>query len=162
MNNFILIFFIFSLSVSFSVSACIARILPDKDFDKYQTIFIGEVTGVHLQEYQDMMVKGLREKNGYSVFTDTTLEYEVTVLPQRLKKGSVTETLKLKISGCGMLEPRVRQIGLFFIKPDGDVNVLYNGESFAYEDYLEDVGVYYRNKRERLKIQRGSISKPEQ
>ena len=140
--------------------SCMGRILPDKDFDTYETIFIGQVTGVHLSTYQDRMVTGLRNDPGYNSWTDTTPEYEVIVLPQRLKKGSASEIETLKISGCGILEPKVRQVGLFFIKSNGHVNVIYNGESFDYEDYLEEVGTYYRSKRNRLNIQRGeSVNK---
>jgi hypothetical protein len=81
-------------------------------------------------------------------------EYVITVLPQRLKKGSVAEIVTLKISGCGVPEPRVRQIGLFFVKPNGQVNVIYNGESYNYEDYIGQVGAYYRRERKRLKVNR--------
>lgn len=144
-----------SLFSSMAAIACMGRILPDRDFDKYEAIFIGEVTGVQLTTYQSRMVTGLRTKETYRSWTDTTPEYEVTVLPRRLKKGSTSEVEILKISGCGVLEPKVRQIGLFFIKPNGQADVLYNIESYNYEDYLEEVGLYYRKMRKRLKIQRG-------
>ena len=145
-----------SLFSSVTAIACMGRVLPDKNFDNYETIFIAEVTGVHLTTYQKRMITGLRTKEGYRSWTDTTPEYEVTVLPQRLKKGSASEVEKLKISGCGIIEPKVRQTGLFFIKPNGQVDVLYHIESYNYEDYLEEVGLYYRNMKKRLKIQRGS------
>lgn len=149
------IFFFVSLFSSMTAAACMGKVLPDKDFDKYETIFIGEVTGVQLTTYQSRMVMGLRTKETYQSWTDTTPEYEVTVLPRRLKKGSAFEVEILKISGCGVLEPKVRQTGLFFIKPNGQVDVLYNIESYNYEDYLEEVGLYYRKQKKRLEIQRG-------
>lgn len=148
---------VLALFNSVTAIACIARNLPDKNFDKYETIFIGEVTGIRLTKYQDAMVKGLRTEANYQLWTDTTQEYEITVLPQRLKKGSASEVEILKVSGCGILEPRVRQIGLFFIKSNGHVNVIYSGESYNYEDYIEAVGIYYRKMRKRLKIKRGQV-----
>lgn len=149
------VLFIIIFVNSANAIACMGRILPDKNFDVYETIFIGEVTGVHLTQYQERMVKGLKSDEGFTVWTDTTPEYEVTVLPQRLKKGSASEVETLKISGCGLPEPRVRQTGLFFVKPNGHVNVIYNGESYNYEDYIDEVGAYYRSTRKRLKVNRG-------
>lgn len=85
-----------SLFSSMTAIACMGRILPDRDFDKYETIFIGEVTGIQLTTYQSRMVTGLRTKETYQSWTDTTPEYEVTVLPRRLKKGAASEVEILK------------------------------------------------------------------
>ena len=154
MSILLRIFFIFAIFNSVAANACMGRILPDKNFDVYEHIFIGQVTGIHLTKYQDRMVTGLKSDEGFTAWTDTTPEYEVTILPQRLKKGSVSEIETLKISGCGIPEPRVRQVGLFFVKPNGHVNVIYNGESYNYEDYIDLVGAFYRSERKRLKVDR--------
>ena len=139
-----------------AVKACPALTRPFQDLDKYENIFIGEVVGVHLTEYQHEMIKGLREDENYRFWSDSTLEHTVTVLPQRLKKGRASEVETLTISGCGVPIPSLRMKGLFFVQKDGRTHVLYQTDYFGYEDYLEKVGTYYLSKKQQLTIQRGA------
>ncbi len=134
--------------------AYLTRVLPDADFDNYETIFVGQVTGVHLFEYQSMMIEGYRKDPDFSVWTDTTLQLKVTILPKIIRKGKAKELEILNISGCGVLEPDVKQLGIFFIRQDGKVDVVYNSESYLYEEYLLKLGRYWReNLRKTMKSQ---------
>ena len=142
-----------------SSSACPARILPSKNFDDYKTIFVGEVVGVELTSYREAMLKGLREDPNYSTWTDTTPPHKVTVLPLRLRKGNANEVEVLTISGCGVPEPETRQNGLFLIESNGKVHVIYDRDSLLYGDYVELVGLYYRDKGVRLQVTRPPASK---
>jgi hypothetical protein len=57
---------------SMAAVACMGRILPDKNFDVYESIFLGQVTGIHLTKYQERMVEGLKSDEGFTSWTDTT------------------------------------------------------------------------------------------
>ena len=136
--------------------ACPAKLRPSLDFDQYQNIYLAEVVGVHLHEYQEEMITGLKQDNDFYFWSDTTLEYTVTLLPQRLKKGNASEIEKLKISGCGVPIPRLKMKGLFFVFPNNEAHVIYQTDHYVYEDYLEKVGIYKFNKKQNLTIQRGA------
>ena len=150
------IFGIIFYIVSVPLFACTARLLPSKDFGKYESIYIAEVTGIRLTEYQKSRVEELRKKSDRSYYIGVTPEYELTVLPQKLRKGKASEIEVVHVSGCGIREPKVREVAIFFVKPDGRADVLFNIESYNYEEYIEAAWDYYREKKKRLKVDRGT------
>ena len=139
-----------------AAEACLGRLLPDKSLERYKNVFIGQVVGIELVEYKEKRIKELRGEDNLSYSVGVTMDYIVKVLPERLRKGTANEVEMLKIGGCGVPIPVVPQVGIFFVEPDGTADVIYNDQSFNYEDYVEAAWDYYKQKRERLKINRGN------
>jgi hypothetical protein len=57
---------------AFNCDGCPVNSLFDKNFDVYESIFLGQVTGIHLTKYQERMVEGLKSDEGFTSWTDTT------------------------------------------------------------------------------------------
>jgi len=136
--------------------ACLPDTKPSLNFEEYESIFIGQVVGVHLNEYQDKTIIALREGKDYASFAGaSTPEYTVTVIPYRLYKGHASEVETLKISGCDVSVPTTLQRGIFFIQPDEEGFVLYSSDYYDYEDYLGKAFEYWMSQKQKLTIQRG-------
>lgn len=140
--------------------ACSADKKPSMDFDEYESIFIGQVVGVHLNEFQDKTISALREGKDHASFAGgSTPEYTVTVIPHRLYKGNAFEVETMKVSGCAVTIPTTLQRGLFFIQPDKEVFALYSSDYYDYEDYLVKASEYWRSQKQKLTIKRGPLKK---
>lgn len=138
--------------------ACLPDTKPSLNFEKYESIFIGQVVGIHLNEYQDKTVSALREGKKHASFPGgTTPEYTVTVIPHRLYKGDASEVETMKISGCDVTIPTTLQRGIFFIQPDDEVYVLYSNDYYDYEEYLTKAFEYWSSQKQILTIKRGSL-----
>lgn len=151
--------YILLLSCEFSF-ACTPNTKPSLNFEEYESIFIGQVVGIHLHEYQDKTVSALREGKDHASFPGgSTPEYTVTIIPHRLFKGQVFEVETLKISGCDVTIPAALQRGIFFIQPDKEVFVLYSNDYYDYEKYIAKTSEYWRSQKQQLTIQRGPVKK---
>ena len=140
--------------------ACLPDKKPTLNFEEYESIFIGQVVGIHLNEYQDKTISALREGKDHASFpAGSTPEYTVTVIPHRLFKGHASEVEILKIYGCDVSVPSTLQRGVFFIQPDEEVFVLYSSDYYDYEDYLVKASEYWRSQKQKLTIQRGPVKK---
>ncbi len=158
----LIVAYILLLSCEFSF-ACLPDTKPSLNFEEYESIFIGQVVGIHLNEYQDKTISALREGKDHASFPGgSTPEYTVTVIPHRLFKGQAFEVETLKISGCDVTVPTTLQRGVFFIQPDKEVFVLYSSDYYDYEDYLVKASEYWRSQKLKLTIQRGSVKKEDE
>lgn len=142
------------LSSGFSLG-CLPEKKPSLDFDQYESIYIGQVVGIHLNEYQDKTIRALREGKSFASFPDSTPEYTVTVIPHRLFKGRAFEVEELKLFGCDVAVPNILERGIFFIQPDKEVFVLYSKDYYDYEDYVGKAFEFWGNQKQGLLIQRG-------
>ncbi|MCX7553128.1 hypothetical protein OS175_04505 [Marinicella sp. S1101] len=156
----LILIYVLLLTSEYSLG-CLVEKKPSENFDEYESIYLGQVVGVHLNAYQDSMVKGLRKDDDFTFMSSTTPEYTVTVLPRRLHKGHASEVETLKISGCDVSMPALLSRGLFFIQPDKEVFVLYDTDYYDYEDFYGKASAYYLNQKQKLKIQRNTVSRGE-
>ncbi len=140
--------------------ACLPDTKPSLNFEEYESIFIGQVVGIHLNEYQDKTISALREGKDYASFPGgSTPEYTVTVIPHRLFKGNAFEVETMKISGCAVTVPTTLQRGIFFIQSDEEDFALYSSDYHDYEDYLVKASEYWRSQKQKLTIKRGPLKK---
>jgi len=144
------------LAYNFSLG-CLPDKKPSLNFEAYESIYLGQVVGVHLNEYQEQTLIALREGKEYASFPTTTPEYTVTVIPHRLYKGQAYEVETLKIFGCDVSVPETLQRGIFFIQPDKEVFVLYSHDYYSYEEYVSKASEYWRAQKLKLTIERGGI-----
>lgn len=138
------------------VGACGQRTLPTDDFSQYATIFEGEVTGIHLTEYEQFK---LREKSAVArdlsddeelskpmLVTSSTGEYAVFVAVERVISGSPAQVMRLQISGCMVGVPSLKDKGLFFVLPNERVAVAIYDD--GRQDVMGDVFSQWKSKAE--------------
>ncbi|WP_223786688.1 hypothetical protein [Marinicella meishanensis] len=128
-----LLMFVLFMSSGYSLG-CLPEKKPSLNFDRYESIYIGQVVGIHLHGYQDKTIRALRDGKEFASFPDSTPEYKVTVIPQRLLKGEAFGVEELKLFGCDVSVPAILERGIFFIQPDQEVFVLYTTDYYDYED----------------------------
>jgi len=144
------------LTSEFSLG-CLPDKKPSLNFEEYESIYLGQVVGVHLNEYQEQTLIALRKGKKYASFPSTTPEYTVTVIPHRLYKGQAYEVETLKIFGCDVSVPETLQRGIFFIQPDKEVFVLYSNDYYYYEEYISKAFEYWATQKQKLTIERGGL-----
>lgn len=131
-------------------SACSAPIWqPLKKLDSYAYIFVGEVVGVRLDEIIDFEMRdrnpdGLNREDsqdwpygGIGIYSDSTMMHSIEVLPSRPLKGKPPLLLTVKAGGCRFGEAQVRMTGIFFVKPDGTAEVVYEANHRGFDLLLE-------------------------
>ncbi len=133
------IYTLFLILISNSSLACIQKLEPINNFDRYSDIFLGEVVAVNNIDYIKIRKKYLAKGKNIRKFSDITLPHSVTILVTHTIKGEVAvyNTKKVIISGCGVLIPKIYEEGLFFIEKRRKNKVIpvYKNES-KYTKYL--------------------------
>ena len=124
------------------VSACASRSLPDpKNLSNYKAVFTGQITGIHLRDYQKDIVGYKTDRNWVSAY-DYTLPYTLTVVREHQVHGSTPLVEELVVTGCQVPEPKVRQFGLFFVSADGsDVIAIYDDERALYAKLITELAI---------------------
>ena len=107
--------------------ACLAPDRP-RDAAEYKTIVLAEVVGVRLTGYAEVRWQEISDPK-FDFYTDSSLGYEVEVLPLEVLKGAASGKVTLSIGGgCAVPEAGLRQVGLFFIGAGGEVNPIYQDD----------------------------------
>jgi hypothetical protein len=111
--------------------ACLAPTRPLEDAE-YETIVLAEVVGVRLTGYAEVRWQEISDPN-FDFYTDSSLRYEVEVLPVEILKGAASGKVTLSIGdGCAVPEARLRQVGLFYIGADGKASpILQNDREYS-------------------------------
>jgi hypothetical protein len=129
---------------SFSAAAC-HRISPDpKSLDQYSAVFLGAVTGIHLDGYESRLLgkpDGVIDAQAI-ILTDGSSPMSVTTVATQSVRGASKTALTLRLVGCTNSLPALRERGLFFVNPDGVSAVTAwesNPQEFAY--WLQQLGI---------------------
>jgi hypothetical protein len=95
------------LLVAPSSWGCLSREVPGPDAD-YQTIVLAEVVGVHLTDYGRARLEQIREgRPGPNTWqSDTSPGYEVDLIGFETFKGSIGQTMSLRLPGGAALGHR--------------------------------------------------------
>lgn len=115
--------------VSHESQACLAQMRPH-DAQAYERILLGEVVSVRLTEYATLRAREIADPVKGVWYTDGTLDHVIEVLPLEVLKGSAgsgKQTISIK-NGCGIPEPHLRQIGLFYIDATGAAVPVYQND----------------------------------
>jgi hypothetical protein len=129
---------------SFSAAAC-HRISPNSDaLDGYSVIFLGTITGIHLDGYEAQLLG----KVGKSVvgqtltLTDGSSPVSVTAVPTESVRGIAKAPAVLRLVGCTTALPALKERGLFFVNSGGESAITVwesNPQEFAH--WLNQLGV---------------------
>jgi len=125
------------LVVATPLQACIAKTLPDLNkLEQYTQIYIAQVTGVVLTDYQKLRKESIENGKDQYWFSDITLNHQVNAILSKSIKGK-TEILTVhNITGCAIGIPSTGMYGLFFVNKFGKVIPIYENEGKLYYDYL--------------------------
>jgi len=139
-----LIILLCTLWIPFLSHACSVKLLPDSDdFDKYSSIFTGEVIGIQLTEYEKRRLEVLHGGDKYQRgFSSQTLEHEITILVHKALTGNQAKKVTIKVSGCSVQIPSMYSNGIFFQTGKGLTIPIYNSEGQYYSELLFKVGRY--------------------
>ena len=139
MRNLVIAALLF-LNVS-EAGACMSQTRPLDDAE-YQSIVLAEVVAVRLTGYAEVRWQEISDpKFDYS--TDSSLGYEVEVLPVQILKGAASGKITLSIGGgCAVPEAGLRQVGLFYIGADGQASPIYQDDP-EYSGRLSKLGSRY-------------------
>jgi hypothetical protein len=129
---------------SFSAAAC-HRVSPNpKALDGYSVIFLGTITGIHLDGYEAKLL-GKPDKSfaGQTLtITNGSSPVSVTAVPTELFRRTAKAPAVLQLVGCTIALPALKERGLFFVKSDG-VSAITVWESSPQEfaHWLNQLGV---------------------
>ena len=137
--------FLSTVFFSAAAGAC-QRMVPTLDaLDDYAAIFIGHITGIHLEGYENRLLGkpdladpelgALTITNGASpVGIRTVVSHEI--------RGPASGAIELQLAGCTFDVPRLRERGIFFVLPGGkSVVAVWKDDQAAYNTWLARLGV---------------------
>ena len=141
-SSFALLFFLSAWLMPSIASACSSRSLPDPNkLSSYKAVFTGQITGIHLRDYQKDILGYKTDSNWVSAY-DYTLPYTLTVVKEHRVHGSTPLIEEIIVTGCQVPEPKVRQFGLFFVPADGsDVIAIYDNERALYAKLVLELAI---------------------
>ncbi|GGA82768.1 hypothetical protein GCM10011521_21320 [Arenimonas soli] len=113
-------------SVASSAHAChVVQPIPG-DTDKFEAIFIGEVTGIRLRGYEnrelgkhdacEVAEEGV-ESMCFNIISDPPMP--VFALPRVVFRGDVKDVLELDQAGCNKPDISMKDRAIFFVNPGG-------------------------------------------
>ncbi|MDE2346580.1 MAG: hypothetical protein KGL13_08935 [Gammaproteobacteria bacterium] len=126
---------------------CNAKLMPDtKHLERYSVIFIGEVSSVRQDYYQEQAANCY--SNGFNTCQTAVITklsspvYDIFVLTRISLTGSPQAIMSMHMQGCGIQIPQLGGYGIFFIPKDKTQPVIpiYQSESFLYSNLLLKLG----------------------
>ena len=138
------IIFAILCTIGSNASACMAKLMPDENFNKYSQIFIGEVTGIHLIDYEKKRLENLSKGGNQRWFSDITQPHDLTLVVTKNFIGKPDKLFKLRVDGCGVVIPNPRMLGIFFVDKEHDLVIpIYENEGEIYYNILLKLGKKY-------------------
>ena len=148
----LLIFVIFVVALMSAVGGAAACSVPprpfESEFPNYKQVFVGHVVAIHLTEYEKSLRHRIESGSDDGVgtyFGSSALEHEVRVVVSHRLKGTVQDTMTMKLSGCGITLPQPGDEGIFFVNSGGGIIPVYMSERFWFSEWLFKATKYYRS-----------------
>ena len=112
------------------------RDYPDlESLEKYSAIFLGNVTGIHLDDYENRL---LGQPDGLVAGTEFTIvdgsgAVTVDVVILSSFRGKPPHSIAVRLVGCTAPLPQLKQSAVFFLLPDGTsaVTIWDSNDAFA-------------------------------
>ena len=122
------------------------RVLPHAEqLDQYSSVFVGHVTGLHLEGYENELLGKpdvVDPELGPLVITNGAMPVSVNVAVTRAISGSASGGVKLRLAGCTFDLPELKQRGVFFVLPNGEFTaVVWERDSSGFQGWLSKLGV---------------------
>jgi hypothetical protein len=112
--------------------------------DQYTAVVLGRVTGVHLEGYETRLLGKpdlMDPQLGAVSITNGASPVGIRVAVTQTLRGSASGALELRLAGCTIDTPELKERGIFFMLPSGDFTVVAwerNSEQFA--SWLDELG----------------------
>jgi hypothetical protein len=143
-RTLVLVVLLAATCASFPAHAC-QRMAPSTVAPEgYSAVFIARVTGVHLVGYEngvlstpdlvDPALGPLSIRNGASPVT-------IRVAITQSIRGLMSGALELRLAGCTLSPPALREKAIFFVQPGGNAAIWVSPEDPAYAAWLARLGV---------------------
>ena len=131
------------------VIAChVMRPDPDK-LDRFETIFLGEVTGIRLIGHENKLLgrpDGCEIVNGRK--TDLCFNLDggnqpvvLFAVPRKVVKGKADNVQELQMAGCAGTQPKLKERVLFFVHPKGSSAItVWESDKQEFDKWMNRLG----------------------
>jgi len=113
--------------------------------DDYVSIFIGHITGIHLEGYENRLLGKhdlVDPELGALAITSGASPVGIRAAVSREMRGTASGAVEFHLAGCTYDAPQLRERGIFFVLPGGtSVVVVWEEEQAAYSAWLAGLGV---------------------
>ena len=128
-----------------AASAC-QRMVPDPvALDGFAAIFIGHITGIHLEGYENRLLGKpdlVDPELGALTITNGASPVGIRVVVSREIRGAASNPMEFHLAGCTFDLPQLQARGIFFVLPGGtSVVVAWEEDQAAYRALLARLGV---------------------
>ena len=142
---FALAAFISAFLLPATADAC-RRMEPSAEsLDQYESVFVGRVTGLHLEGYENRLLGKadlVDPELGALNITNGASPVSVRVAVSRSIRGSSFGAVELRLAGCTFDLPQLREGGIFFVHPGGEATVVsWERDQATYNTWLTRLGV---------------------
>ena len=128
-----------------TADAC-QRMEPSAEtLDGYESVFVGRVTGLHLEGYENRLLSKpdlVDPELGALTITNGASLVSVRVAVSRSIRGPSSGAVELRLAGCTFDLPQLRDSGIFFVHPGGASTVVtWERDQAAYNAWLSRLGI---------------------
>jgi hypothetical protein len=93
-----------------------------EDLSEYSAVFLGEVTGIHLTDYEAFRARKhpdgkLNDEEIMDHVLVNNLDFEIRVLVDREFIGLSKGVEVVLLGGCSVEQPKLKERGVFFVRP---------------------------------------------
>lgn len=128
-----------------AATACHRMAPTPEALDQYQSVFLGSITGIHLKGYENKLLGKpdlVGPQLGAIVITDGSAPVDVHVAVTQPIRGNASGAVELSLAGCTYDLPQLKDRGIFFVLPDGEVAaVAWESDSVVFGSWLSRLGV---------------------
>ncbi len=135
-----------ALSAAPGVAGACRPVLPQADqLERYTSVFVGHVTGLHLEGYENKLLGTpdlLDAELGPLVITNGASPVSVNLAVTKAIRGPASGALALRLAGCTLDLPHLKDRGVFFVLPDGKFTaVVWERDASAFQGWLTRLGL---------------------
>jgi hypothetical protein len=129
-----------------SVADACRRMQPNAgSLEQYSSVFVGQVTGLHLEGYENRLLGKpdlVDPELGPLTITNGASPVSVSAAVTRAIQGPASGAVELHLAGCTFDLPQLKERGVFFVLPDGKFTVVaWERDAVAYKAWLTRLGV---------------------
>jgi hypothetical protein len=129
-----------------SVATACHRVAPTPEaLDQYQSVFLGNVTAIHLKGYENGLLGKpdlVDPELGAITITDGSGSVDLRVAVTHPIRGKATGAIALALAGCTYNLPKLKGRGIFFVLPGGETaTVAWESDTATYDLWLSRLGV---------------------
>lgn len=113
--------------------------------DQYSSVFVGRVTGLHLEGYENRLLglpDAVDSELGQISITNGAAPVSLRVAVLQTIRGPANGAVELRLAGCTFDLPQPKDRGIFFVLPGGSATVVvWEQDQVAFQSWLARLGV---------------------